>query len=364
MKKFKVGDRVIEVGGFGEVGEVVTVIADDMFRLGYGVQWPNSWGPMYYSEAHLKLVPPILKFKVGDRVVSRYRPKRGVGMVVEIDTTNDSPALYKVGFSDGSRWWHFEQNLELAPPEKLTLEKMYADFTKLWALGVAGEFTDASSKGRVCREKVGNYLNGCPACQYVSDHEIGCDECPLDWDGEGNCGPLSSFWHWRHDPTRENALRVFKTPLKKKILPETRFGTGPAEMLIDVSEPKIEYPWYGELFGAVFRYDAHGEDGVCVSGVGTWKVGATRPWVHRDCLTPCDPPTEETFTVGDTIEFGGGGVYIITHAGLNRAICVDPETGNGAVGIFSVKDKKAIRKDEISPYIIKKLQGKWKFEAE
>lgn len=188
-------------------------------------------------------------------------------------------------------------------------------------------------------------------------------------------------------------VQVLATPLKKKINSETRFGTGPSEMLISrtildaeyarissvpnailygitEAEPEEKFPWYGELgSGPIFRYDAHGEDGVCVKGLGAWLDGATRLWEFKDTLTPCDPPEEETFAVGDTVEltaaFGRRYVYVIVQTDDDFFVFADPTTGSRWSDEFEAEFSQAIKLSEMNlsdGVTIRKLTGEWKFE--
>jgi len=194
-EKFKVGDRVKVVNegkGYSTYGRMADLMGLTMYEHG-AFAGDGDVGSVVAIRVHMSDSPILAGIRCGDQE-------------------------YIVGV----------EGLKLAPePEKLSIKKMYNDFIALWSLGVQGEFKSHTEKEKVCKEKIGDYLNGCPACQYVKDHYYmrACDTyCPLDW-GTFNGSSLdispclrygSPYRTWKKAPTRTHALKVLSVPLRFK----------------------------------------------------------------------------------------------------------------------------------------------------
>ncbi len=75
---------------------------------------------------------------------------------------------------------------------------------QLWETMIERGETGITDKHSICMELFGDYIAGCPLCQYVSRiRPISCSKCPYRV-VYGPCGK-GPYHKWRHEETTEAA---------------------------------------------------------------------------------------------------------------------------------------------------------------
>jgi len=253
------------------------------------------------------------------------------------------------------------------------------------------------------------------------------DKCPLVW-SNGFC-EHSEYGEWRDNPTQAKALAILNVPLRHIGLemrgPEEKhkcctepekpklrlplrwnypchgksnhgrvvYFTAPSTgTLVEYPDnPKnvgfksdtwamcyftpcakpVKYPWYGRAVseGTIFCVAAKGARPVCVktSNIDAWFLGESRGCGETDSdLTPCDPPKEETYAVGDTVMVEGNKYLIkqLYHPFGVQLLRVDNGTSHGGE-LFEPEKYYRIKCSEIpTGHSITKLKGHWEFIEE